>query len=262
MFIKWKWNGNLLLPLTLSLVFHLLGFIILQSFIIPRYKIRAKPEGEKSQIVVLVGRDTRENKNSTENQINPHTRISKKEVIKKSHLNNVKHNKLDNSNHITKNTELKENNKDIILDRFKKTINKINHEEERYCSSKRTDNKDNDKSIVNNINKIVDTGEFKSGDRPHYAGVRIVKPDFNRNPRPIYPLIARKKGYEGTVYLRIRIDSDGRVLESKIEKSSGFAILDKAALRASLKWKFKPAEINGKKVPSTIIVPVVFKLIN
>ena len=49
--------------------------------------------------------------------------------------------------------------------------------------------------------------------------------------RPPYPQFAREQGWEGTVVLRIKIQSDGLVASIVTKKSSGFPILDASALR-------------------------------
>ena len=45
-----------------------------------------------------------------------------------------------------------------------------------------------------------------------------------------YPRPARRRGQEGVVLLYVLIDREGRVLQSKIEESSGYPLLDNAAL--------------------------------
>ena len=47
-----------------------------------------------------------------------------------------------------------------------------------------------------------------------------------------YPPIARKMGWKGTVVVRFVLTPEGKVEESKVEKSSGFELLDRNALRA------------------------------
>ncbi len=58
-------------------------------------------------------------------------------------------------------------------------------------------------------------------------------------PKPSYPDIARRWGHEGTVLMEITISENGAVSDAVIIESSGYAELDKAALKAVLKkWKF------------------------
>jgi protein TonB len=48
--------------------------------------------------------------------------------------------------------------------------------------------------------------------------------------RKVYPYPARKKGMQGTVRMLVRLDAGGDLLEARVLRSSGYAILDKAAL--------------------------------
>jgi protein TonB len=45
-----------------------------------------------------------------------------------------------------------------------------------------------------------------------------------------YPLLARSRGWEGTVLLALRIESDGRLEKVHVERGSGYAVLDHSAL--------------------------------
>lgn len=60
-------------------------------------------------------------------------------------------------------------------------------------------------------------------------------------PAPNYPLIARRRGQEGIVALELIIDKKGLPKEVILKKSSGHPILDKAALEAAKKWRFRPS---------------------
>ena len=70
------------------------------------------------------------------------------------------------------------------------------------------------------------------------------------NAPPVYPEIARNRGYEGVVLVAMEILPDGRVGNIKIKKSSGYAILDRSALEAVKPWKFEPARKQGKPFAS------------
>lgn len=79
-------------------------------------------------------------------------------------------------------------------------------------------------------------------------------------PRPPYPELARKRGQEGTVNVRCQVDASGLVTGVALAKSSGFKLLDEAALKTVSKWKFKPGQKDGASVAGTVVVPVQFKL--
>ena len=69
--------------------------------------------------------------------------------------------------------------------------------------------------------------------------------DANACDKPEYPASSIRVGEEGTVNLAMLIGADGRVLESKVEKSSGSRALDKAAVQGLSLCKFKPGTIDG-----------------
>jgi periplasmic protein TonB len=47
-----------------------------------------------------------------------------------------------------------------------------------------------------------------------------------------YPLLARKRGWQGEVLLSFDVDSDGRISHVQVSRSSGYRALDQAALKA------------------------------
>lgn len=83
---------------------------------------------------------------------------------------------------------------------------------------------------------------------------------YLNNPRPAYPLAARRRGDQGTVYVRVLVTADGLAGNVALEKSSGHPSLDEAALSAVKSWRFVPARQGGQAVESPYVVPVVFKL--
>ena len=89
---------------------------------------------------------------------------------------------------------------------------------------------------------------------------RQAYPDYNSNPKPDYPLMARRRGYEGTVLLRVKVLTNGKVGKLDIEQSSNYEILDKTALDAVSHWTFIPATRNGIAVNSWVTVPIKFAL--
>jgi len=77
---------------------------------------------------------------------------------------------------------------------------------------------------------------------------------------PIYPSASRRLLESGTVQLRCHIGVDGKVLESEVEKSSGFKRLDEAARVALAKCQFKPATVDGKPEASWSSLRYVWKI--
>ncbi len=78
-----------------------------------------------------------------------------------------------------------------------------------------------------------------------------------------YPPVARDHGWQGRVRLGIRIEADGRLSRVKVLQTSGYSVLDQAALdsirsigtlREARPW------LNGAH--SDIVLPVIYKLLN
>lgn len=80
------------------------------------------------------------------------------------------------------------------------------------------------------------------------------------NPKPPYPLAARRQGTEGRVVLRAQVLEDGHCTEVRIVRSSGHALLDESALATVRRWNFVPATRAGKAVSSWVEVPIYFQL--
>lgn len=78
---------------------------------------------------------------------------------------------------------------------------------------------------------------------------------------PDYPPDARRKGDEGTVHVRVRVLASGEVGEARIQRSSGFRTLDEAAVAATMRSRFRPAQnAAGAAVDSWVVVPYRFVL--
>lgn len=86
------------------------------------------------------------------------------------------------------------------------------------------------------------------------------QPDYLKNPEPVYPLAARRRRQEGLVLLSVRVNITGRALSVSLKQSSGYPLLDEAALSQVREWEFAPARIGNLAVESEIEVPVRFKL--
>jgi protein TonB len=91
-------------------------------------------------------------------------------------------------------------------------------------------------------------------------GVEMGYPDYKVNPKPNYPMIARRNGYEGVVFLNVFVLESGRVGRVQLEKSSGYAMLDKSAVEAVRDWIFVPGKRNGVPFASWVTVPIRFQL--
>lgn len=86
------------------------------------------------------------------------------------------------------------------------------------------------------------------------------KPIYHKNPKPTYPPIAKRRNWQGTTILLVDVSKQGEVKQISIEKSSGYKMLDKAALNSVKRWHFRPGTENGRAVPMEVLVPVHFQL--
>ncbi|MCS6120384.1 TonB family protein [Shewanella baltica] len=69
--------------------------------------------------------------------------------------------------------------------------------------------------------------------------VELAKPLFTTAPpQPTYPRIARKKGFEGTATIEVMFNELGEQLALTLVTSSGFSLLDQAAIAAVENWQF------------------------
>ena len=82
------------------------------------------------------------------------------------------------------------------------------------------------------------------------------------NPHPEYPIIARKKGWQGRLLLAVHVDKNGNVLNVHVKETSGFEILDKVSIKTLSDWKFLPARLGDSYVEDNLNIPVSFKLID
>ncbi len=85
--------------------------------------------------------------------------------------------------------------------------------------------------------------------------LRLVSSRFN------YPVLARRKGMQGIVKLQVRIESDGRISRLHVEQTSGYPVLDRAALQ-SLQLASVPDAgqwMQGQAID--IIIPVEYRLV-
>jgi TonB family protein len=85
-------------------------------------------------------------------------------------------------------------------------------------------------------------------------------PRYGDNALPVYPPLARLRGYQGVALLFVEVLADGRVGQVGIRRSTGHEILDRTALEAVRSWKFEPGRREGRPVTMSVAVPVRFVL--
>jgi protein TonB len=84
--------------------------------------------------------------------------------------------------------------------------------------------------------------------------------EYLRPPVVSYPAVAKQARAAGTAQIRAVVETDGRVREVSVERSSGHASLDKAAKESVRGALFRPYMHNGIAHAALVIVPVEFSL--
>jgi periplasmic protein TonB len=74
--------------------------------------------------------------------------------------------------------------------------------------------------------------------------------------KPAYPKESTRAGETGTTQLRLRVSAEGKLLEAKVSRSSGFERLDNATLSALANCRYAPGTVDG--VPSETATTVVY----
>lgn len=96
--------------------------------------------------------------------------------------------------------------------------------------------------INTKTNTHEETKELVKASNPIHIAAQV---DSNACEKPDYPASSIRNGEEGIVNLAMLIGPDGKVLESRVEKSSGSRALDKAAIQGLSLCKFKPGTVDG-----------------
>jgi periplasmic protein TonB len=103
----------------------------------------------------------------------------------------------------------------------------------------------------------------EDSDGPGSAVPLILEPQVD--PRigltePVYPVDQIRMQHEGTVVLSVQVLPNGRVGAVRIERSSGHARLDEAAVREARRWRLIPGTRDGTAVDMWKEIPITFRL--
>jgi protein TonB len=91
-----------------------------------------------------------------------------------------------------------------------------------------------------------------------HVGGTVIAPAKIADVAPVYPVIARAAGVQGTVLLQATIGLDGRVEDVQVLRS--VPLLDEAAVTAVRQWRYTPTRLNGQPVAVVMTVTVGFRL--
>ena len=84
--------------------------------------------------------------------------------------------------------------------------------------------------------------------------------EYLHNPKPAYPNISKRRGEQGTVTISVLIGTDGSAQDARVKTSSGFELLDQAALSTVKSWRYVPGKRGGVPEPMWFNVPINFVL--
>jgi len=111
------------------------------------------------------------------------------------------------------------------------------------------------------INRVVSTSLSAPVASSQTSGASVeVPPQKLFSPKPAYPHEALAARLAGRVVLRAQVNADGCVTGAVVHRSSGAALLDRAALDAVRRWRFQPARRVGVAVATEILIPIRFTI--
>ena len=73
-----------------------------------------------------------------------------------------------------------------------------------------------------------------------------------------YPPELRDAGVGGTVSVWTMVSPSGRVVDVQLQESSGYVLMDQAALRVARQFRFEPATEDGCPVTVWVAFPITF----
>lgn len=85
-------------------------------------------------------------------------------------------------------------------------------------------------------------------------------PEYVYNPKPLYPRFSRRQRQEGDVLLDVLVGEKGATKEISVASSSGYELLDDAAVKAVAQWRFVPARHGDHPQTMWVKVPIEFRL--
>lgn len=106
---------------------------------------------------------------------------------------------------------------------------------------------------------VADVPGTASGADPAAVAVADRPPLPVEAPPPRYPRDALRRGEAGDVLLRVRVDADGVPVDVNVARGSGSRQLDRAAVDAVRRWRFRPALRAGAPAEAEIRVPIRFQ---
>ena len=95
----------------------------------------------------------------------------------------------------------------------------------------------------------------------HAASPVVAHADGQRCPPAPYPAALRERGIEGAVLPRLKMDAQRPPADVQAQSSSGWRLIDEAALQQARACRFTPATQGGQATDSWVGLPVRFALV-
>ena len=109
---------------------------------------------------------------------------------------------------------------------------------------------------VKNDSKIEKALDFTGNSYPD----NVDPPELFEFQPPAYPKNLRERDIEGKVMLKVLIDTEGKVGEIYIFKSSGYEMFDQIAIKSVKQWRFQPAKKENRQRESWVLIPINFQI--
>lgn len=98
-----------------------------------------------------------------------------------------------------------------------------------------------------------------TGGAVNQAPVRITTVNYVVKPKPVMPRSSQMRGEKGLVIIRVLIATNGSVKSASIQQGTPYDALNKEALRAVQRARFRPYAENGVPRESMADIPINFK---
>lgn len=105
----------------------------------------------------------------------------------------------------------------------------------------------NDLAELNKVHEMSDLAARGTPPVPTFRGA------------PVYPYGLRQAGLGGEVLVGFVVDTAGIVREAHAIRSNNLEF-ERAAIHAVMTWRFKPGQIDGRKVNTRMTAPIVFRI--
>jgi len=159
----------------------------------------------------------------------------------------------------------------VMLPASSGSIISISMEDKKNTPIKKHNNKNNISHPKNNFNKNppppkknsndISTNQVASLTRQNESRAQVTSvliEEFNQYFS--YPKIAIKRNRQGKVLLSLRVSSSGKIKDIQIKSSSGYDVLDQAAIESMYKVKKLPKISSWLKYDIELKLPVIYKL--